>query len=149
MEDLFNISLIALVYKTNLSLKGILQRKLKKYNITPEQFTILQALYIQQKHFPEEKYNQKILAVKCFKDQASLTRTLDILERNTLLVRQSSPRNRREFLISLTDGGLALLEQVLPVVYDMEKKASSLLSETKAETLRALLQELSAKLDNL
>lgn len=75
------------------------QKELKKFNITPDQYIILNLI---KKH---QGFNQKNLAKTSNKNQAVITRTLDKLENIELITRKSSYNDRREFLIYLTDEG--------------------------------------------
>ena len=60
--------------------------------------------------------NQKQLARKVNKDQATLVRILDILERKELAIRKKSPEDRRFYLIYGTPEGRKLKEEVYPFV---------------------------------
>ena len=77
------------------------QKEFDKLNlgITVEQWVILK--------FLSEKtdLNQKELAVKSNRDPASITRTLDLLEKKDLLKRLAIPNNRRSYKIGLTIKG--------------------------------------------
>lgn len=86
---------------------------LKKYNITTEQWSTL--LHLSEK----DGVNQKQLARELDKDQATLVRILDILERKKLVVRKQSPEDRRSFLIYVTLDGKKLKQEIYPFVEDV------------------------------
>lgn len=97
----------------NRKILRFLSLNLKKYNITTEQWSIL--LHLLEK----DGVNQKQLAKKVDKDQATLVRILDILERKKLVVRKKSAEDRRSFLIYLTVEGKKLEDEVYPFVENL------------------------------
>ncbi|WP_202765950.1 MarR family winged helix-turn-helix transcriptional regulator [Clostridium paridis] len=132
----FEKPLNILIHQTNIILRNILQKELSNYNITAEQWAILIELY------NDEGINQKELAKRCLKDTAALTRSLDILEKREFIKREKSPNDRREFLIFLTGNGCELVEGLLPMVLEIRKKITSVLSEEENNMLSSLLQKL-------
>ncbi|WP_242983127.1 MarR family winged helix-turn-helix transcriptional regulator [Clostridium drakei] len=82
----------------NKKIQRYLSINLEKY-ITTEQWAVLLKLV------EKEGINQKLLSKEVEKDQATLTRILDILERKSLIIRKKSPEDRRAFLIYTTDNG--------------------------------------------
>lgn len=87
-----------------------LSLNLKKFNITTEQWSVLLHLV------EEDGINQKQLAKKVDKDQATLVRILDILEQKELIVRKKSPEDRRSFLVHSTLKGKQLKNEVYPFI---------------------------------
>ncbi|KNZ69102.1 transcriptional regulator, MarR family [Thermincola ferriacetica] len=98
MED----SLGFIINKTALKMKNNLARHLKPYEITPEQWGILNWLW------EKEGISQKELSEKSFKDQPNVTRILDKLEEKGLIKRQENPDDRRAFSVFLTEKGYGL-----------------------------------------
>jgi DNA-binding MarR family transcriptional regulator len=131
-----NNSLNSLVYKTNIILKGKLQIFLKDFNITTEQWVMLSRLY------QKDGYNQKELSIDSFKEQAAITRTLDILENKGLVERKKSPADRREYLILITAQGKELLEKSLPSAKRYRDLLDSVLDKEEMEMLASLLNKL-------
>ncbi|WP_315065636.1 MarR family transcriptional regulator [uncultured Clostridium sp.] len=132
----FEKPLNILIHQSNIILRNILQKELYNYDITAEQWAILIELY------NDEGINQKELAKRCLKDTAALTRSLDVLEKREIVKREKSPNDRREFLILLTSNGRELVEKLLPIVLEVRKKITSVLSEEENSTLSSLLQKL-------
>ena len=89
MNIINNESLGWLVYKARRLLKNNLQNQLKDCGISSEQLSILNLIYM------KEGCNQKELAETSQKDRASVTRILDILEKNNLVRRENSSNDRR------------------------------------------------------
>lgn len=99
----------------NKKIQRYLSINLEKYDITTEQWAVLLKLV------EKEGINQKLLSKEVEKDQATLTRILDILERKSLIIRKKSPEDRRAFLIYTTDKGKELKEEVYPFIEKLFK----------------------------
>lgn len=100
-----------------------LNSQLGVFDITAEQWQVLLKLSKQN------NINQKILSQLVNKDQPTLTRMLDILERKSLVERHVSKEDRRSFCIHLTEKGLTLTEKLIPYIEDIFKKILNGISE--------------------
>ena len=67
------------------------------------------------------KINQKLLATEVKKDQPTLTRMLDILERKSLVERHLSKEDRRSYSVHITKKGLNHTEKLAPYIEDIFK----------------------------
>lgn len=76
--------------------------KEKNLPITPEQFSVLTHLW------RNDGLQQSELAVCTNRNRANVTRIIDILEREGIVVRKDDPNDRRVFRIYLTDLGKKL-----------------------------------------
>lgn len=76
--------------------------KEKNLPITPEQFGVLTHLW------RNDGLQQSELAICTNRNRANVTRIIDILEREGIVVRQDDPSDRRVFKIFLTDLGKQL-----------------------------------------
>lgn len=94
----------------NKKIQRYLTLNLEKYNITTEQWSVL--LHLLQK----DGINQKQLAKDVDKDQPTLVRILDILERKKLVERRKCVEDRRSFLIYVTLEGKKLRNEVYPFI---------------------------------
>ncbi|WP_337031312.1 MarR family transcriptional regulator [Paenibacillus illinoisensis] len=92
--------------KTSRSILRFLTGYLKRFSITPEQWTVLKQV------FEHEGISQKELAAKTDKDPATLAKILDNLEKYQLIVRQMNHQDRRSFLIFITEHGKKLKSEV-------------------------------------
>lgn len=115
-----------------------LNSKLAAFDITAEQWQVLLTLAKQN------RINQKVLSQAVNKDQPTLTRMLDILERKTLVERHVSKEDRRSFSIYITEKGLTLTEELTPYIEDIFKE---ILNGISAKDLTTYLNVLS-KIDN-
>lgn len=116
-----------LTNQTNKRMQRFLNSKLQKYNITTEQWNVLLRLS------KEPKINQKQLAKNVDKDQATLVRILDILEKKKLIQRQLSEEDRRAFLIHITDNGKEMVDELVPFMSDLFEQILSGISVEKLD----------------
>ncbi|MDP1813234.1 MAG: MarR family transcriptional regulator [Leadbetterella sp.] len=79
--------------------------KEKNLPITPEQFGVLTHLW------RNDGLQQSELAICTNRNRANVTRIIDILEREGIVVRQDDPNDRRVFKIYLTDLGKELKKE--------------------------------------
>ncbi len=126
-------SLGYLINRTARRLKYELDQAFKAagYDITPEQWTLLNRLWQQ------EGLSQVELAEQTFKDKPNVTRILDILERKQLLFRQKDENDRRAFKVYLTDAGRELREKLIPLAVEVLERGQKNLTESDI----AFLQE--------
>ena len=112
-----------------------LYRSFRKINIdiTPEQWTVLYYLW------SKDGVTQQELCNVTFKDKPSMTRLIDNMERQHLVVRIADKRDRRTNLIHLTKTGR-----------ELEGKARFIANKTLKEALQGLtLEELKVSQDVL
>ncbi len=83
------------------------------------------------------------LAEQTVVDRTTLTRTIDGLERNGLLIRDVRPENRRILALRLTSEGHRLYEQLVPVVSGINQQALEGLDRREVgaalETIRKII----------
>ena len=81
-----------------------------KLAITIEQWIILKIVS------ENKDLSQKELAKRSHRDPASITRTIDLLEKKDLLVREAIPNNRRAYCIRLTNSGEQFVKKNMELV---------------------------------
>ena len=96
-------------------------------DLTQEQWILLVNLWI------KDGQNQQELANNVFKDKASITRTLNVMESKSLLVRIEDASDRRNKLIFLTQKGKDMKDISFPIVWDLHQKALEGISEKEIE----------------
>lgn len=131
-----------LTNKTNRKMLRFLNLKLQKYDITPEQWNVLLSLSKQ------EKVNQKQLSKKVDKDQATLVRILDILEKKELVERKSSREDRRAFFIDVTDKGRELVNKLIPFISGIFEQMLNGISIEEIDTYRKVLMKINENIFN-
>jgi len=126
---------------THRKLSNFLTRKFKPYDITPEQWGVLNRLW------EKDGISQKEISLITIKDQTTLTRILDKLESKGLIKRQTSPDDRRSFLIFLTDAGRNLEDKLVPIASEALDEALQGLSEEEIKQLKVLLNKIFMNVD--
>ena len=85
-------------------------------DITPEQYFILYKLFI------KDGVPQVQLADSAFGDFPNMTRILDGLEKKKLIRRQKDPKDRRKYLILLTEKGRSSMNELKkPILNERER----------------------------
>lgn len=101
-EEMYGYS----ITKTSRALLRFLSAHLKRYSITPEQWTVLKRVY------ENDGIKQKELASIADKDPATLAKILDILERDEFIIRKTNQTDRRSYCIFITEKGTALRNEI-------------------------------------
>ncbi len=83
--------------------------------------------------------SQTELAQKAVKDNASITRTLDILEKKNLLIRSADPSDRRKYLIELSKEGSDFVARYMDTITDLRKQGTKGFTTKELESLRSML----------
>jgi len=110
-------------------------------DITIDQKLILQYL----NDHPELSQNE--IAELVFKDNASLTRMIDLMVRKGFLLRSINPDDRRRFKIELTPKGKEVLEKLAPIIVENRKKAFAGISEEELTQLKHTLNKIASNLN--
>lgn len=108
--------------------------KVAGFKVSPDQWSILAYLYMR------EPKSQKSIAKYLEKDNASITRILDLLQKKGLLKREVSSQDRRVFLICLTTQGEKLASDLIDHVSSLGKYSP--LTKDEKQTLKDLLSKL-------
>ncbi|WP_425147953.1 MarR family winged helix-turn-helix transcriptional regulator [Deinococcus sp.] len=115
-------------------------RHLADHHLTISQFGVLEALY----HLGP--LSQRHLADKILRSSGNLTMVIDNLERGDLVQRERSSKDRRIMLVSLTPGGLTLIETLLPLHVQKIEQVFAALSPDELSQLAALSRRLGLSL---
>ncbi|PFA70492.1 transcriptional regulator [Bacillus sp. AFS015802] len=114
---------------------------LKEFDVTPEQWTVLKTLAEQ------DGISQKQLALKAEKDQPTVTRILDILERKELIYKQKNTEDRRSFLIFITEKGMTAKDELSPFIESLyEGTILRGISEEELEVYKSVLSQINANI---
>ena len=132
-----------LTNKTAKKLIGYLNSNLDKFNLTTEQWVVLLNLSKQN------KISQKSLAEISGKDQSTLARILDILERKAFIERHPSKEDRRSFVIHITASGLNVVREVSPFLEDLFNNLLKNISLEKLEIYNEVLLKIDENINNL
>ena len=99
--------------------------------LTPDQWIILKSLD-EQAH-----QTQRQLAEAVSKDPASITRTLDLIEKEGLIERKQV--DRRTFTVLLTNKGKALVDKVIPEAIKYRQMGIAGISDVEMKTFEKVL----------
>ncbi|MBU3216049.1 MarR family transcriptional regulator [Clostridium estertheticum] len=129
--------------KINKKLIHYLNSKLEKFNITTEQWLVLVKLSKQN------KISQKNLAEVSSKDQSTLTRIIDILERKNFIERHPNKEDRRSIAIHITADGLGTCKKVTPFLEDIFNDILKGISYEKLKIFNEVFLQIGENIDNL
>lgn len=125
-----------LVHRTDVKMTNYFTKRLKPYGVTPEQWSIISILCSQR------GTTQKELAEAVDKDQTTVVRMIQSMERKGILMKTLNDRDRRSHYLFLTEKGDEIKKTVLPVVKDAHRAVTSNLSKEEIEQLESLLNKL-------
>jgi len=108
----------------------------KKLGITVDQWVLLKIIDEAQ------PISQRELADKSKRDPASITRTLDILEKKDIVIRKAIPGNRRQYHVELTSHGSHFVKENMKMIGRHRKTSIKGISEKELNLLKSMLQKI-------
>jgi len=105
-------------------------------DITVDQCLLLIILDKNQAH------SQKEIAELIFKDNASITRIIELMVKKNYLIREINEIDRRKFNLKITEKGKQTIELLSPVILKNRQTALDGLSQKEIETLDQLLNKI-------
>lgn len=114
------------------------QKKLKEngYKITVDQWLIIKVL------MENPGISQQDIAEKVFKDNASVTRIIELLVKSKYLHRKVNPKDRRTSILTVTPEGEDIIDKVQSLVLQNRKMAQTGLTLEELENLNATLKKI-------
>jgi DNA-binding MarR family transcriptional regulator len=122
-------------------LTNVLQEN--RFDLTREQWIVLKILHEDFEGFP-----QNDLAQITKRNKASMTRLIDVMEKNHLVVRIGSTEDKRKKLIYITKTGKEIFQQTKPIVLNYIHNIEKGLSQEEKETLINILKKIRLNLEN-
>ncbi len=111
------------------------------YDITLEQLGVLDILSFYG------DMNMTELSHLLWKQNANITRIVDKLEKKQFVIRQSVIGDRRAHSISITESGKLVVKDVLPIIIDINKDLTDIIStsdmNTTMKTVKKIINHLS------
>jgi len=122
-----------------------INKKIKEhgFSLTIEQVGIVFRLYY------VEGATQRELAEFFYKDKTTITRTVNAMEKNNLLVRIPSKDDKRVNLLYLTNKGKELQGVFAKIALDTSRKALKDIDKSELETTKKVLSEIKENLDKI
>ncbi len=111
------------------------------FDISIDQWVILKRIW------EEQGISQVDLANATYKDPASVTRILDILEKKGFSERRVDENSRRAYKIFLTTQGVLLFDKMLPLVQAIRAKGIENLNEEEIQITKSVLRKMYSNLD--
>ena len=129
-------SLLALVGKASRLMSNQISNNLSAYQVTAEQWAILNSLWKQ------DGQTQQQLANQTNKNKASITHLIDNLEKRKLVKRVTDEQDRRNKMIMLTPDGTELQDTLTKVVKQTVKHMTKDLDKKELKGCRKALKKL-------
>lgn len=112
------------------------QKNLKKYNLGPGQQAYLLALR------PGEALPQEVLSERLQVDRANVTRAVKVLTGLGYFKREETPSDSRVRLISLTEKGMEVREEVRVIALQWIEKLKSRVTDDEWEVMEQALEKI-------
>ena len=130
--------LFYVVEKSIKSYRQFAQRNINEVNnnITIDQWLILKTIH------DNPNITQREIAEYVFKDDASITRMINLLVKKGFLARSLHAEDRRRFGLELTSLGKSTKEELMPVILRNRAIALEGLTEQEISSLREILQKI-------
>lgn len=127
------------IERTNKRARQYSQQRLQQlgYDITIDQWLVLKSV---MDNNGEAKQNE--IAALVVKDNASITRIVDILEKRDWVQRQKHPNDRRTILLSVTETGKSLYQKLLPEIRAQRQKGLEGFSDKEINQVKDLLNRI-------
>ncbi len=120
---------------------GMLAECLAPNGVTPAQWQVLVVLW------EEDGIVQRELAERMVIEQATLTRTLDRMERDGFVERRRDENDRRRFRVFVTETGFGLINTLVPEAMKTLATVTRGFSEEEAELFRSFLRRIIGNVD--
>jgi len=112
------------------------------YDITIDQWLILKSVA------ENPTITQNDISKIVFKDNASITRIIQLLVNAGYLVREAHPSDRRRVTLILTDSGYQVTQEVNEIAIQNRAKALKGIDADSIELMRKLMQQIMANCQN-
>ncbi len=109
---------------------------LKPYNLTSEQYVIMKSIEENPNISPTQ------LADITFKDKTTITRMIDTLVKNDMLLRIPREDDRRAYKIQWSQKGETIMNEILPITESVIDKIRSQFSKQNLEIFLNTLEQL-------
>ncbi|MFP8896252.1 MULTISPECIES: MarR family winged helix-turn-helix transcriptional regulator [Chryseobacterium] len=121
------------------SYRNYAQRQLKAYGytITIDQWLIIKAI------LENPGITQNEIGDLVFKDNASVTRMIDLMVKSEYIIRKVHPEDRRKTLLEVTDSGVKVIKEVQNIVEKNRKTALKGISNEELEVMYSALLKIS------
>jgi MarR family transcriptional regulator for hemolysin len=128
-------------YTIESTIKEYRKASQKKLSLEVSDMTIDQGMILVfLDKYPDK--TQKEIAAMAFRDNASMTRMLDLMEKKNYLKRSINQANRRRFNIEITPKGKQVLKTLAPIIANNRQSAIRGISEEEIMQLETILKKI-------
>jgi len=118
------------------AMKNRFNNFLKPYNLTSEQYGIMKSV----QEYPDISPTE--LAEITFKDKTTITRMIDVLVKNEMLLRVPKPDDRRAYKIQWSPKGTQIMQEILPITEAVIDKLRGQFSQKDLSIFLNILEKL-------
>lgn len=136
MEQSSQLAVGFIMGVTYRKIAALLQHRLKEYEITPEQWSVLNQIDA------SEGLIQKEIAERAGKDKPTTTRILDHLESKGLVFKETGRQDRRSFIVYSTDRGKELIRDTIRIEQGVTEDVKSCMTEEEYSLFIELLERI-------
>lgn len=131
-----SLKLYVVLSKSYRAMNDKINKKIQTYGLNPTEFAVLELLYHKGRQ-PLQQIGGKILLAS-----GSITYVVDKLEKKKLLERVACPNDRRVIYASITDDGIALMDDIFPKHAEYINDCFSAFSQKEKLELTELLKKM-------
>lgn len=135
MQFDMNLSLGFILNRTSIQSKALFTQRIKQFDISPEQWSLV------FRTVESKGLTQKELSDSTYKDQANITRSIDRLEKKSLLKRVPNHNDRRMINIFPTEDAINLVDTIIPISSEFNSFLTKDFSEEEKQQLIKLLNK--------
>ena len=129
MQFDMNLSLGFILNRTSIQSKALFTQRIKQFDISPEQWSLV------FRTVESKGLTQKELSDSTYKDQANITRSIDRLEKKSLLKRVPNHNDRRIINIFPTEDAINLVDTIIPISSEFNSFLTKDFSEEEKQQL--------------
>ncbi|MGW7450688.1 MarR family winged helix-turn-helix transcriptional regulator [Streptomyces sp. NPDC054787] len=129
------------IYRIARAMGDEMERAYARFGISRGEFDVVATL---RRSGPPYTLSPRQLSATLMLTTGGMTGRLDKLEKAGLLCRKPDPHDRRGLQVTITDRGLALIDEAVAAGLEVQRAALTGLSEEEVEVLTGLLRKLMA-----
>lgn len=131
-----SLKLYVVLSKSYRAMNDKINKKIQNYGLNPTEFAVLELLYHKGRQ-PLQQIGGKILLAS-----GSITYVVDKLEKKNLLERVACPNDRRVIYASITNDGIALMDDIFPKHAEFIDNCFSVFSQEEKLQMTELLKKM-------
>ena len=118
------------------AMKNRFNNFLKPYNLTSEQYVIMKSIEENPDITPTQ------LADITYKDKTTITRMINTLVKNEMLMRIPKTSDRRAYKVKWSPKGESIMKEILPITENVIQKINAQFSQQDLRTFLRILDQL-------